>query len=66
MIINSESYHGVDEEPLEETAGGAVRPDTDRWQSAQGPEQEISGSQKRSIMFRTMTLNSMAATDFSD
>lgn len=48
MIINSESYHGVDEAPLEETAGGAARPDRDGWQSAEGPKQKMGGYQKRS------------------
>ena len=41
MIINSESYHGVDEEPLEQNAGGAVRLDTDRWPNAEGPKQKV-------------------------
>lgn len=39
MIINSESHHGVDEEPFE-NAGAAGRPDTDRWASAEGPKQK--------------------------
>lgn len=41
MVINSESRRGVDEEPLEENAGGAGGPDTDRWASAEGPKQNI-------------------------
>lgn len=41
MIINSESYHRADEEPLEESAEGALRLDTDRWERAGGLEQKI-------------------------
>jgi hypothetical protein len=41
MKINSESYHGVDEGPLEVIAEGAMRLDPDRWESAEGPEQKI-------------------------
>lgn len=40
MIINSESYQRVDEEPLEENEK-AVCLDTDGWQSAKGTKQKI-------------------------
>lgn len=40
-VINSESYHRVEEEPLKENAEGVMRPDTDRWGSAKGPAQRI-------------------------
>lgn len=40
-IINSESYHRVEEGPLKENAVGVMRPDTDRWGSAKEPAQKF-------------------------
>lgn len=47
-IINSESYHRVEERALKEKAKGVMRPDTDRWESAEGSAQKIWACHKRS------------------
>lgn len=60
-IINSESYHRVEEGALKEKAEGVMRPDTDRWGSAKGKFELVI---KEAIPLPTLTLPSMADSVF--
>lgn len=59
MIINSESYQRVDEEPLEENAGGAGRVTQTNGKVQRDLSRKFEAIRRGAIMFRTMTLNSM-------